>query len=186
MNRFSLSLSRMTKNGLLLLGVFLLLLSSCDKKSDEDVMIDYSPINLNVLVENSDGESLLEPLTPGNILDSDMYIIFKGERFNVLMGRPEEPFFPYPGTRAYMPDWYGAFIAPYFYTYPDSPVRSNRIFIGEFAGDGPDENLSLYILDKQYEISFTNTYNRKKDKFIRHSYLEGVETEELFTYKIIL
>lgn len=130
---------------------------SC-KGEHEDLIIDYYPVEFEILVVNTDGENLLDESTPMNILDSEMYVELAGEKYEVQYGRPEDPFFPHPAlTRAYMPSWYGAFIAPYWYHYPDLPERGNRLYIGEFPGDIKGEvKFELNLDGHSYNISYIN------------------------------
>lgn len=149
-------------------------LISC--KHDEDLIIDYYPVEYEILVVNSEGDNLLEESTPGNILDTEMYIELAGERYDVNYGRPAEEGFPYPAlTRFYMPMWYGAFIAPYWYPYPDVPERENRLYVGEFPGDASGEIMfKLYLDGKSFKISYKNKKISGLD-VDRHYYLDGKE-----------
>ena len=158
---------------LVIIGIFSGLISC--KSEDDDMIIDYSPVDFAITVVNSAGDNLLEESTKGNILDTEMYIELCGEIYDVSYGRPE-PIFPYPSlTRAYFPAWYGAFIAPYFYEYPDLPPSDNRLFVGEFEGDARGEvKFTLYLDGHSYEISYKN----KKISGLnidRHYYLNGKE-----------
>ena len=152
-------------------------LNSC-KHDDDIIAIDYTPIEYEVLVVNSVGDNLLEESTPGNILEKEMYIELAGERYDVNYGRPDEPEFPYPPlTRVYMPMWYGAFIAPYWYPYPELPERDNRLYVGEFPGDARSEiTFILYLDGHSYEISYVNKKINGLD-IDRHFYLDGKEIE---------
>lgn len=162
---------------LLTFGIFSLFMSCKHDEEDwDDVIIDYSPVVFEILVVDSSGENLLEESTAGNILGSEMYIELSGEKYDVEYGRPMDPVFPYPNlTRAYMPEWYGAFIAPYWYPYPELPERTNRLYIGEFPGNASKEIKFLLFLDgNSYEISFINKKINGLD-IDRHYYLDGQE-----------
>ena len=162
---------------ILLTAGITVILNSC-KHDDDIIAIDYTPIEYEILVVNSVGDNLLEESTPGNILNTEMYIVLAGERYDVNYGRPDEPEFPYPPlTRAYMPMWYGAFIAPYWYPYPELPERDNRLYVGEFPGDARSEvTFELYLDGHSYEISYINKKINGLD-IDRHFYLDGKEIE---------
>ena len=169
----------MRNKGILLLSCLGILGSfvSCNQDKEEDILIiDYYPVAYEILVVNSDGENLLDESTPGNILNTEMYIELSGERFDVHYGRSEDDIFPYPTTtRAYMPMWYGAFIFPYWYPYPDLPERDNRLYVGEFPGDAHGEvKFKLSLDGHSYEISYVNKKISGLD-VERHYYLDGKE-----------
>ena len=153
----------------------LFLLVSCSN-DDDFLILDYSPVEYEILVVNAAGDNLLDDSTPGNILGSEMYIELAGERYEVNYGRPDEPTFPYPSlTRAYIPVWYGAFISPYSYPYPHLPERGKRLYIGEFPGDATAEiKFKLYLDGHSYEISYHNKEINGLD-VDRHYYLDGKE-----------
>ena len=158
---------------------------SCKEDPGNDI-IDYYPVEFEIQVLDSESKNVLEPSTKDNILDKELYIIIGDEKFNVNYGRPDEPYFPYPNlTRAYMPSWYGAFIAPYWYQYPDMPDRANRLYIGEFPGDFLGRIDFILVLDSHtYHIGYEN----KKINGLsvdRHFYLDGKELESnIFTIRL--
>ncbi|MCH5241975.1 MAG: hypothetical protein J1F67_06080 [Muribaculaceae bacterium] len=158
------------------IGSILIALTFTSCNDNDDVIWDYSPVIFEVLVENSQDENLLDENTAGNILGTEMYVIFENEKFDVTYGWPDDPYFPYPySSRAYMPSWWGAFIAPYFYDYSDLHTRGNRLYIGEFFGDSYGETkFELYLDGHRYEISYTNKIP-KPGKVDRHFFLDGKE-----------
>lgn len=168
------------KNGILFLLTTGMCASmiSCKNDNDDPLIIDYYPVVYEILIVNSTGDNLLEESTPGNILDTEMYMEIDGEKYDVNYGRPEEPTLPFPNlTRAYMPMWYGAFISPYWYPYPQYQERGNRLYIGEFPGDASGEIMfKLYLDGHSYEISYINKKISGLD-IDRHYYLDGKEIE---------
>lgn len=148
-------------------------LSACD--DDSDLIVDYSPIVLQVWVKDAQGNNLLDPDNPDNILDEEMWIDYKNEVSVVGMGQPD----PSGLTRAYLPQWYGAYIAPAEYLYWDQEYFSidNRIFIGEFDGGNNGEfNVVLTIGDKSYNLSWTNKVNKLNTK--RQFYIDGKKNKD--------
>lgn len=159
-----------------LMGIFFNFLSC--KGSEEEIIIDYYPVDFEITVHNSQGENLLDPSIPDNILGKEMYILIGDQRYNVNYGRPEVPLFPdFSYTRAYLPSWYGPFIAPYWYQYPDLPDRDNRLYIGEFEGGTVGKITFELVLDNQH---YSIGYENKKIKGLnvdRHFYLDGKEID---------
>lgn len=147
-------------------------LTSC--KNDENLIIDYSPVIYDILVVDSNGNNLLENSTPGNILDTEMFIEMNGERYDVIYGHPYEPEGPFPSkTRASLPRWFKPFIASYWYPYPVLPEIGNRLYIGEFPGDARGEiKFVLHLGEKSYEISYKNKKIKGFD-IDRRYYLDG-------------
>ena len=162
----------------------LLMLSSCDytrgdePNDDGEWIYDLTPITFEVEILNQDGENLLEESTPGNILGSEMFLIYNGERYEIINGYIDTPYFPYPnGTRFYMPSWYGGFIAPYWYPSKDLPERENSLHIGEFEGGTDGVSFDLSLNGHSYIVSYTNKVSFHKGQIDaeRHYYLDGVE-----------
>ena len=149
-----------------------------DGDDDGGYCVDYYPVCFELLVLNSKGENLLEPSTSENILDSEMYMLFGDERYEVNYGRPENSYFPGPSyTRVYLPMWYGAFIAPYWYQYPDLPDRDNRLHIGEFEGGIRGKVMFELVLNNHHYII---GYENKKIEGLdidRHFYLDDNEID---------
>ena len=173
-------------------GLFLasISLTSCSHEDDpdEDRFFDFAGIYFEVNVINKAGENLLEPSTPGNILDKDIYIIFNGLKYEVTMGKPNEGYFPYPYTRENVPIWYGAFIAPSFYYYPMVNDSTNKLWIGNFNGRSHGETVDLFIENEKYVLSFTNVIHDDyyPPDIDRHFYLNGrvVGDHGIFTITI--
>lgn len=182
----------MKVTGRLILTLFaIFMLSSClysCKESEEDMIWDYSPVDFEILVENSKGENLLDENVADNILNTKMYIIFQDERYEVYKGWPEGSIFPYRSTRVYMPIWYGAFIAPYFFDYShweDVPERGNRLYVGEFFGDSNGEtSFQLHLDGHEYKVAYTNKIV-KPGKVDRHFFLNDKEIPSS-SFEIIL
>ena len=163
---------------LLAIIIVTILFSSCES----DLKLgDFKNIMVQVAVENSQGQNLLDPTVEGNILSSHMYMIFRDEKYDIKIGWPDMPD-DIPGeevsTRMNMPAWYGAFIAPSesWFVNPENP-DNNDIFIGEFHGGTQETtNLQLVILDKEYEISFKNNL-KKNFRNEQTFYLDGKKQE---------
>lgn len=170
----------MIKNIFFVLSILIpsVIFSSCKDDNESDMIWDYYPVVFEIRVENNKKENLLDENVVGNILDTEMYMIFQGERYEVNKGWPEGSFFPFPSTKVYMPVWYGAFIAPYFFDnsqFEEVPERGNRLYIGEFFGDSTGEtSLELYLNGKSFWVSYINKIV-KPGQVDRHFYLNDQE-----------
>lgn len=162
-------------NPALIVAVLSLLCGFSSCKDDSDVIIDYYPIVLQVWVQDAEGNNLLDPDYPENILDENISIVYKNEISEVVMGRPDD----FGPTRAYLPHWYGAYISPAEYLYGDKEYFSsdNRIFIGEFDGGKNGEfNVVLTIGEKSYNLSWTNKVNHLDIK--RQFFIDGKKNKD--------
>lgn len=127
--------------------------TSCGNDEEPDLIIDYSPITIQVNVRNSNGENLLEPSTQGNILEGNNTFTYDGKTSNIHVGWPKNRERSSNMTRYYMPMWYGAFIAPAFSPYSENQ-KENAIYIGEFeGGESGTINMELNLGENKYEIS---------------------------------
>ena len=86
---------------------------------------DFAPIYVEISVQNERGENLLNPAVPGNLYDSEMYVVSEDKTFQVIKEGQPEPF--EPSTREILPVWYGAFI--------ENNIESDK------KHTNPDENL---------------------------------------------
>lgn len=158
-----------------LTSLLVLFISACSKEDDDPGYIwEIYPIEFEIKVVNSNGENLLDPKNPDNILDTEMYVIFRDEKFDVRYGYPDGPFFPYP-TKALPVEWLGAFIAPYFEFYPGMPERENYLYIGQFYGDSNGKTqFKLYIDGQKFTIYFTNKITAPEN-IERHYFIDDKE-----------
>ena len=164
------------------LPLLLLCLASCDDDNNSDLIIDYTPVNLYIEVYNANGENLLDPATPGNILDEDNYIYCDNKRFVIEERDPYGPEYYDPDyfmtTRAILPMWYGAIITKAYKT--DEPIIS----IGEFDGGwNGTANVLLVLGSHSYELSFNSKINGLDVK--RKFYLDG-KKQDSNIFKIII
>lgn len=130
------------------IGVLFLFLSlsSCKEKEEEYWVGDVNCEYFQVHVEDEDGNNLLDENYEGNILEKEMYVIYKGEKNDIFLGWPEFR----PGSLA--PEvWYEPYIAPALNEY--SPLEKPAIFIGVF-GRGVDSSVDLFIDGISHTLSF--------------------------------
>lgn len=168
---------------LLLFSLVLLIalpFSSC--KNDDDgptpgLIWDFAPIILEVKVKNKYDQNLLSSKVPDNILNDNLFLIYKNEMTPITLGWPQE----YgdrneDDTRAYLPHWFGAYIASS--RSPWSADIGETLFIGEFDGqvDG-EKSLQLVLDNVVFDISFTNyvKYHKDEVEVDRHFYVNGEE-----------
>lgn len=151
---------------------------SCkDDNNDDDLIIDYSPVNLIVEVLNPNGENLLNPATPGNILEWDNYIYCDNRRYTISEWNPDNSQYQVV-TRAYFPKWYGARIILAYQT------NEPAIAIGEFNGGGSGTAHVLLVLGTHtYDLSFTSKVNGLNVD--RQFYLDG-KKQDSSLFKIVI
>lgn len=166
---------------LLFLGA-MLVNTSCSSDEDDDIWIwDFYPISLNVEVVDEDGNNLLDPANPANILSQPITLTHDGETTPIELYKVEAAL---PESRAILVRWYGAYIIG----APDQSDGRYHIFIGEWDAFAKDDSVKLNIDGKEYELSFTNSYKAQKHgayDFDRKYYIDG-QANENRNYKIVL
>lgn len=149
-------------------------LISCSK----DPMIwDYVPIYFTIYVYDDQGRNLLDPDTEDNILEDDLYFIYKGEKYDITYGWPSQA-----ETRALPIVWYGGFIAPAF--SPSGPYTENAIFIGEFNRISKHESFELILGNSKNEISYKSKV--KSNGMVESSYFLNGHERNNSTFLITL
>lgn len=152
-------------------------LSSChDVDEPGDYEVDYVPLEFCFTVENAAGENLLDPTTPGNILDTEMRLLYHGRDFKVLYGYPSAA--PtYPRTRSLPVFWYGAYIAPHSISLIGLDITGpNHLYVGQFYIVTGNNSFELLLNGKQYEVSYSIAIDPKDPLNVtKHYYLDGVE-----------
>ena len=146
------------------------LLSSCseDNNGEDDLIIwDFAPINFYFIVQDAEGNDLLNPLTEGNILNQDIKAIYQGKEYKL-----DEPV--QPDTKAYLATMYGL-------RFVEEEDGHCLLYFGELQGEDTyeDETITLDWGNGTTDvITFSSrlTWNSPKDpEFDRHFYLNGVE-----------
>lgn len=162
---------------LLLLGI-LLGLTSCDE--EEQLEWDIYPVMVDLYVEDSKGNDLLNPNFSGNILQDGITLLYKGVEYN-LNEKPNSPN-EHPqrsSLRAYLPHFYG------IQTEMDEKLNRHYVRVGEFDGADTYENETFVIFwnkEKTHKstIRFSTHLKWKKnapDKRISEFYLDGNKVE---------
>lgn len=77
---------------------------SCERFNN-DIIVDWAPVSLNIIVHDSDGNDLLNPENPNNIIEGTS-IKYKGKIYKANMDWYNESV----KTRAYLPTLYGLFL----------------------------------------------------------------------------
>lgn len=131
----------------------IMMLSSC-KDHHEIPMIDALPVHIQVQVQNEYGDNLLDENFADNILNKDIYVTFKGEKYPLLR--------------------YGSRLLPATFSSP--VISENTLIIGELDGQNYLSTVVLHLGRVEYIITFENKweYDKKTGKgyFIRKFYLD--------------
>ena len=159
--------------GLIMCGV----LSSC-KKDEEDVIWDYSPLAINIIVLDAEGHNILNPDVEGSLYGTAISVTYNDETYQ---------------TKWTSEDWNTRYLAPYFTGLTFKPGKVwedgqshpvgelNHLSFGEFeSSHDVTMYLTLHIptLDKEYEIECRHTFRwvnkepHQEDKY----FVDGVST----------
>ncbi len=132
----------------------LLFLNSCDE--DDDIVIDYVPVEFTISVQNPAGSNLLDASVPGNVLDESISITYKGQDYDMAV---------WDGSRLLPPYWYGLVLQNNAGSVP-------RLHVGQFDGVSRHEVYVLKIGSREYDISFDAKFKSGGD-VSRTFYLNG-------------
>lgn len=156
---------------LLLLAPFLF---SCENNGD-DIIWDFAPINFYFNIENAEGENLLDPANPDNILSESIQIVYDGKTADAIT--EEEYIESMKQSRYYLPTFHGALICN------RSDIRTPYLYVGEFdRAYSYSDSFKLIFGGKEFEVSFkvrNNTHGSKADIELYY-YIDGrnVATDE--------
>ncbi len=172
------------------LAAILIPLSSCEditkgtNDNNDDIIYDFSPIELSISVADEEGNLLLSPEYENNIIGSPICFMEGRKAYAVNWENAQIE------SRYYMPHFYGALYKPvqkwngHYWEASDEM----RIFLGEFGGNETfDRTFTVEISRHKFELRVTNrlTWENKKPEIDRHYYLDGNELENPF-YKLIV
>lgn len=140
-------------------------LTSCS--DDGGRIIDYNPIEFRIKIVNTQGDNLLSDKVKDNILDREMYLVYRNDTSEIDFKRNLDL-----KTKYYLPKWNGAYIA---YDRENLPY----IVVGEFEGGVTNEdNFKLVIDGKSYSFSYKNimTGRTKKEFYLNDELIQsGIE-----------
>lgn len=144
------------KSKLVLMLLVVATLFGCDvedgKEHKDNMIWDVMPININISVQNRDGEDLLSPLCKDNILQDSIYVSYDGLKFPLGEDMSSQTM-----SRAYLAVLSGLSLSKYGNDY--------ILIFGEFDG-AKDWNDSFVINwgDGSYDtISFTRDFEWGSD-----------------------
>lgn len=167
-----------SKTLLLILACVLgLCFTSC---GDDDVIIDYVPIIFRVNIYDQQGNDLLDPSNPQNILDKGILMEYKGNDFSIA-DKYGDQIQPTP-SRYYLPMFYGLSLAA------DKDQQGNLMYytlkFGEFdASEKAEYSCVLKITDLDLSYELTCKLNKPgKPQF----FLNGDHLKKQMVYKIVL
>ena len=157
----------MLKNfcSLCLAGLLAVTFVGCsDHDEIDDLIIDFAPIQINVMAESQDGKDLLNPTVEGNLLTQNIKAIYRGEEYT--NGASSK-------SRVYVPKFYGLITVK---------LQNGKyaLSFGELDG-GKDFKNEEIVIDwgdgKQDVITFSNTVKWEgKNPDIARSFLLNGKT----------
>ena len=135
-----------------------------DHDEIDDLTIDFTPIQINVMAESQDGKDLLNPTVEGNLLTQNIKAIYRGEEYT--NGASSK-------SRVYVPKFYGLITVK---------LQNGKyaLSFGELDG-GKDFKNEEIVIDwgdgKQDVITFSNTVKWEgKNPDIARSFLLNGKT----------
>ena len=130
---------------LCLAGLLAMTFVGCsDHDEIDDLIIDFAPIQINVMAESQDGKDLLNPTVEGNLLTQNIKAVYRGEEYT--NGASSK-------SRVYVPKFFGLITVK---------LQNGKyaLSFGELDG-GKDFKNEEIIIDwgdgKQDVITFSNT-----------------------------
>ena len=126
-------------------------LCGCEKNNSRNMIVDWSPVNIEIYATDSQGNSIISPDMPG------MTLTFQGETYTVQDG-PDYT----KGTRAYLARMYGLYSQVVDSTA--SPIQYKLVF-GEIDGaKDMDEDITLNWPDGTTDVIHYHCSDHNEDK----------------------
>lgn len=162
----------------------------------DDVIVDWSPVEINISVKDASGNDLLDTLSTHCVIES-LTATFRGETYTVRTDCYDEKgnyVFPIPTvTRAYMPRWYGLCLTHQEkiwdgYRWNTQDMKNFMLYFGEIDGaDDMDEDIVLtFPSGEKHVIHYhCSDHNEHKLKCNRWFSLDGKKSESS-TFDIVL
>lgn len=142
-------------------------LSSCNKDDEGGYVWDVAPLGITIVVEDENGNNLLDPSVPGNIVSEDIRAIYKGEVYekDALAQNPQSKAIP----------------AIFRGLYTVEPIQNSYYCLrfGDFKGSGKYDNEEVTIewydgtKDTFRFSAWTNAVDQKDPIFYRNYWLNG-------------
>lgn len=167
----------LVKTILLIVSAFLLI--SCnDDNFDDDVIYDYAGISIYLKIRDTDGNDLLNPKHPNNLVESDIKFLHNQDTISVIWDADK----PITKSRMYLAFFRCAI-------YKEIVTRDNIesyfhktgewvISLEDFPSiEDYEDEVIININDKRYTLKITNkSYFEKHTLYTdTHFYLDGVE-----------
>lgn len=163
------------------------LLQSCgDDDPGDDLIWDFMPVDITVFVEDSEGNNLLIPGTPGYINPEDVVVEYGGKTYEyVNTAELEYPCDSYeeprPGTRATRCIWYGLHEG-HNHDDPSLNIGQFRVEDGYYG-----EQLEIVWPDGSRDKIVFNLFifwiTKKNPKTIKNLYLNGEPVDAIVIRK---
>ena len=137
------------------------ILSSCDDEDEPDPYIiwDFVPLNVQIYVQDADGNNLLVPTTAGYLRGTEIVAIYNDKEYALDWDSPRNAEVP---SRYYLPTFSGLTIG-WGTVYTDKGIQyeesKNHLAFGEFdRAEDVDISLTLRIdgYSETWDIDLTN------------------------------
>lgn len=152
---------------------------SCSDDDDGDgpekgVMWDIYPVDIIIDIVDAQGNNLLDPDVPGNIVGQELTVDYEGKTYgtewNALSLSPNQ-------SRMILVEFYGLKHYLINRIHPYSSSRRWALFLGDLRGDCDyDTTMVLKYKDREFEIRVVNNFEWVKHLPERDTrvYLDGV------------
>lgn len=152
---------------LLVMAIIALAMPSCSDE-DEYYITDVYATILKVQINDADGNNLLDPDFPGNIIGEDISIEYEGETYSVNWESEKEV-----ASRYYLPYFFGI-------RHTNEYSKDWKVAIGEFDGArNYDITIPLSVNNRIFNIRLKHICEMKKNGLVENLettvYLEGKE-----------
>lgn len=120
-----------------------------ERPSDDEKkwLMDYGEVVIGIDILDEAGESLVDPDNPHNILDTDIHIIYKDIRYDMINS------YEHKNSRlgGSWPEWYGvkAMMMSVSYSPGTGHVYAPRIAVGEWSGEKKGEETFVFVWDNE-------------------------------------
>jgi hypothetical protein len=163
-------MTKLLKTLLLLVAVGFMTGCSSDeegKNGPNDVIWDISPVNFKIAITDSEGNDLLDPSSPNNLIN-DIIVQYKEDTYSVILpGQKDNERISGNGvTRAYAAMFNGLFLRQKL-EYEKNYGTSNYLLVfGEFDGtENVDKRMITLTIQDNYQVnlSYSNEFHWNAD-----------------------
>lgn len=150
--------------------------------TEGDVIWDITPVSLDFIIVDSDGNNLLDPAREDNVLNDDIHIVYQGVEYPIVdfMENPQ----PQQLSRAYLALFYGLRALPE--AGEDwGPMSKRYLSFGEFDGAANQDITAEFVWPEQnrrYTVRIDHKYKMKGDKpkITNKRYFDGKQIDATY------